>query len=82
MSLIKGEMMKKEYKKPTIGLFPTKCNVSSLSPDEPEEIDGSRRSLMARVGLIATVGHVTLLHASCIDVNPKDGVCDNDDGGP
>ena len=63
--------MKKEYKKPTIGLFPTKCHVSSLSSDEPEEIDGSRRSLMARVGLMATVGHISLLHGSSSDVGPS-----------
>ncbi len=56
--------MKKEYKKPTIGLFPTKCHVSSLSSDEPEEIDGSRRSLMARVGMLATVGHISLYGGS------------------
>jgi len=56
--------MKKEYKKPTIGLFPTKCHVSSLSEDDPEEINGSRRSLIARVGLIATVGHLSLYGGS------------------
>ena len=63
--------MKKTYKKPNIDLFPTKCHVSSLSPDEPEEINGSRRNLIARVGLMATVGHLSLLHAS-----------GGDDGGP
>ncbi len=56
--------MKKEYKKPTVGLFPTKCHVSSLSEDTPEEIDGSRRSLIARVGMIATVGHLSLYGGS------------------
>ena len=62
--------MKKEYKKPTVALFPTKCHVSSLSPDKPEGIDGSRRSLMARVGLIATVGHISLYGGSQSDVGP------------
>ena len=52
--------MKKEYKKPTIGLFPTKCHVSSLSPYSPEGIDHPRRNLLIRGGLFATVGHLSL----------------------
>ena len=56
--------MKKEYKKPTIGLFPTKCHVSTLSSDEPEEMNTSRRSLLKRTGLLATAGHLTLLYGS------------------
>ena len=56
--------MKKVYKKPTLGLFPTKCHISTLSPNEPEEMDKSRRSLLTRFGLLATVGHVTLYGAS------------------
>lgn len=73
--------MKKAYKKPNIGLFPTKCHVSTLSPDEPENMDPSRRSLLMRAGLIVTVGHVTLYAESCIDAD-NDGKCDEDDGGP
>ena len=41
----------------------------------------SRRSLLARVGLMATVGHVTLYGASCID-NNNNGICDSDEQGP
>ena len=74
-------MMKKEYKKPSIGLFPTKCHVSSFSPDEPEEIDGSRRSLLMRVGMVATVGHISLYGASCTGgLVPCDTGCCQDDG--
>ncbi len=56
--------MKKEYKKPRVELFPTKCHVSSLQENAPEEIDGSRRSVLARVGIIATVGHLSLYGGS------------------
>ena len=56
--------MKKRYKKPNIELFPTKCHVSTLSPDEPEELNSSRRSLLMRVGFVATVGHLSLYGAS------------------
>jgi len=56
--------MKKTYKKPNVELFPTRCHVSSLSPNEPEELNSSRRSLLMRAGLIATVGHITLYGAS------------------
>ena len=52
--------MKKEYKKPFIGLLPTKCHISTLSPEKPEEMDRSRRSLLIRSGLIMTVGHINL----------------------
>lgn len=61
--------MKKEYKKPHIGLLPTKCHISTLSSDEPEEMNTSRRSLLTRFGLIATVGHITLYGASCTNPN-------------
>ena len=56
--------MKKTYKKPNVELFPTRCHVSSLSPNEPEELNSSRRSLLMRAGLIITVGHITLYGAS------------------
>ncbi len=56
--------MKKEYKKPTIALFPTKCHVSTLSADEPENMDPSRRNLLLKTGLIATVGHLSLYGGS------------------
>lgn len=76
--------MKKEYKKPNLALFPTKCHISTLSPDEPEEMDRSRRSLLMRVGMIATVGHVTLYGASDCPVGtvPCSTGCCSDDGGP
>ena len=56
--------MKKKYKKPNFNLFPTKCHVSTLSPEVPEDIDSSRRSILGRIGLMATVGSITLLHGT------------------
>lgn len=70
--------MKKTYKKPTIGLFPTKAHISTLSPDAPEEeLNSSRRSLLRHVGMMATVGSVTLYGASSTggsDVGPSQKV--------
>ena len=57
-------MMKKKYKKPHVGLLCTKCHVSSLSSERPEKLSTSRRSLLMRAGMIATVGQLTPLHAS------------------
>lgn len=57
-------MIKKEYRKPTIELFPVKCHVSSLSADEPEGMNTSRRNLLLKTGLIATVGHLSLYGGS------------------
>ena len=62
-------------------MFSTKCHISTLKSDEPVDMNKSRRSLLARVGLMATVGHVTLYGASCID-NNNNGICDSDEQGP
>jgi len=52
--------MKKNYNRPKIELFPTKCHISTLSLDAPEEVALSRRNLLMRVGVMATVGHISL----------------------
>ena len=56
--------MKKEYKKPIIGLLPTKCDINTLSPEKSEDMDKSRRSLLMRIGMVSTVGSLIPLHAS------------------
>ena len=61
--------MKKNYNRPKIELFPTKCHISTLSLDAPEEVALSRRNLLMRVGVM---GHITLLHGSDSDVGPDD----------
>ena len=71
--------MKKEYKKPIIGLLPTKCDISTLSPEKPEDMDTSRRSLLMRIGMVSTVGSLIPLHASqCQGEGPD---CGNGSGG-
>lgn len=54
--------MKKTYNKPHLSLLPTKCHISTLKPDE--DIDNSKRSLITKVGLFATVGHISLYGGS------------------
>jgi len=56
--------MKKKYKKPHVGFLPIKCHVKTLSKEEPENMNKSRRGLLAKVGLVVTVGQLTPLYAS------------------
>lgn len=62
-------LIKKEYKKPRIELFPVKCHVSSLSASEPESMDTSRRNLLLKTGLTVTVSHLLLYGGS--DAGPS-----------
>jgi len=71
--------MKRKYKKPSIGLLPTRCDISTLSPEAPEEMDKSRRSLLMRVGMTVTVGQLIPLHASQCQGGGSD--CGNGNGG-
>lgn len=63
-------MLKKNYSKPGISLLPTKCHISTIRHEEPEDIDRNRRSLLIKGGLLATVGHITLYGGSGSDVGP------------
>ena len=56
--------MKKNWKKPSIVLLPTRCDISTLSSEQPEDMNRSRRNLLMRAGLIATVGHINLYGGS------------------
>lgn len=59
--------MKKKYTEPYIELFPIKCHIRGFSTQKPNTIDRSRRSLLLRTGLIATVGHISLYGGSTLD---------------
>jgi len=56
--------MKKHYTKPEISILPTRCHVSTFQSEAPEDFNPSRRSLLIKGGLFATVGHITLLAGS------------------
>ena len=62
--------MKKHYTKPEISILPTRCHVSTFQSEAPEDFNPSRRSLLIKGGLFATVGHITLLAASGGDGGP------------
>ena len=62
--------MKKHYTKPEISILPTRCHVSTFQSEVPEDFNPSRRSLLIKGGLFASVGHITLLHASGGDGGP------------
>ncbi len=62
--------MKKKYNRPNISIFPSRCHISTLKAEVPEDLDRSRRSLLIKGGMLATVGHITLLHASGGDEGP------------
>ncbi len=66
--------MKKKYQKPRIALFPTKCHISTLSPNEPEAVNLSRRSLLMKSTLVATVSYITLYGASSLGNGNGNGI--------
>jgi len=63
--------MKKHYTKPEISILPTRCHVSTFQSEVPEDFNPSRRSLLIKGGLFASVGHITLLAGSNDDSGPK-----------
>ncbi len=52
--------MKKQYSRPDISMLPTRCNVSTLSPEVPADFNKARRNLLIKGGMFATVGHLSL----------------------
>jgi hypothetical protein len=73
-------MHKKRYRNPEISLLPTKCHISTLTEKEPEDCNRSRRNLLIKGGLIATVGQLTPLYAS--DDNGPGATTTKSDEGP